>query len=85
MSGDQAHEGDDQRQGVSEAGHAVLDRVDETRESLACVDLEGLLDMAAKSAAANRGGGPLARRSRAITAAAFLIIAIERLDQEIAP
>lgn len=75
--------GNDMRQGVTLAGHAILDRADETRDHLAAVDLESLLRMATKSADATRGGDLESRRAHCVTAAAFMVIAVEKLDEEL--
>jgi hypothetical protein len=74
----------DLRQGVTPAAHLVLDRVDETRDSLAGSDLASIFSMACRSADSTRGGDLQSRRSRAITAAAFLIVAVEQIDAELA-
>ena len=73
----------DIRVGVTPAAHSVLDRAEEVRPSLGANSVEELFGMAAKSAAASRGGDLTSQRSRAVTAAAFLIIAIEAIDKKL--
>lgn len=75
---------DDLRQGVTPAGHAVLDRADETRASLECCEMESLLSMAAKSAGAARSGDLEGRRRSAVAAASLLLLAVERIDEDLA-
>jgi hypothetical protein len=81
--------GDDQRQGVTEAGHAVLDIVDRERAPhVQAVDLLRKAEQYAGEALFGdrhcvTGRSLDERRALAVRAAAFLILAAEAIDAEL--
>jgi hypothetical protein len=71
----------DLRQGVTEAGHAVLDLVDRERKPF--VAHEALARQASIHAGLALSGDLSSRRAAAIRAAAMAILAIEAIEKEL--
>lgn len=73
---------DDIRQGVTPAGHAVLDAADAHRRPH--VHQSDLMRAAAGYATDARSGDLASRRQAAIMAGAFSLLAIEAIDEDLA-
>lgn len=79
--------GDDQRQGVTEAVHAVLDELDSSRAAWrrpGAPDFQRQLGLASHLVTNARSGDLTSRRREAVAAVARLLDAIEKIDEELA-